>query len=140
MGLEKAVGLHSAYIDKHPIYSNFIALPAIALYVFALLDKRKNRYHGTMTWAQGFVSGSIISLFISILSPIIQSITSLLITPEYFPNAIQYSVKAGYYQTQAEAEAYFNLKNYIVQGVVGALVMGLATSAIVAIFVRKKAS
>jgi hypothetical protein len=140
VGLEKAVGLHSTYIDKHPIYTNFIAIPAIALYVFALLDKRKNSYHGSMSWRQGLVSGGIISLIICILSPITQSIVSLVISPEFFPNAIGSSVKSGYFKTQAEAEAYFNLKNYVVQGLLGALVMGLATSAIVAIFVRKEAS
>jgi len=41
MLLEKLAGLHSAHIDKHPVYTNFIAVPAITVYVFALLDKKK---------------------------------------------------------------------------------------------------
>ena len=46
MFLEKLVGLHSEHIDKHSIYTNFIAIPAIIIYVLALLDKRKNFYSG----------------------------------------------------------------------------------------------
>ena len=42
MILEKVAGLHDEHIDKHPIFTNFIAIPAIAIYVFAILDKRKN--------------------------------------------------------------------------------------------------
>ena len=47
MTLEKVIGLHSEHIDKHAIYTNFFCIPAIAVYVFALLDKRKTDYYGT---------------------------------------------------------------------------------------------
>jgi len=137
MLFEKLSGLHSNYIDKQAIYTNFIAIPAIAIYVFALLDKRKNFYSSQMTYLQGFISGLVISLIVTILSPLTQIITSKLITPEFFPNAIQYSVSIGYY-TQEAAEKFFNLKNYIIQGLIGAPIMGIITSAIVAIFTRKK--
>jgi hypothetical protein len=40
--------------------------------------------------------------------------------------------------TQEAAEQYFSLKNYIIQGLIGAPVMGLVTTLIVAIFTRKK--
>jgi hypothetical protein len=102
--LEKLVGLHDAHIDKHPIYTNFFAILAIAMYVFALLDKRKNFYHGRMNWMQGFVSGVIISVIVAILSPLGQYLTHEVITPEYFPNAIEYAVSSGKLG-QAEAEA-----------------------------------
>ena len=39
--------------------------------------------------------------------------------------------------TQQEANDFFNLKNYIVEGLIGAPIMGLVTTAIVAIFTRK---
>jgi len=35
MVLEKLTGLHDKHIDKQMIYTNFIAIPAIAVYVFA---------------------------------------------------------------------------------------------------------
>lgn len=135
--LEKLAGFHSAHIDKHHIVTNFIAIPAIAVYVFALLDKRKKYYGGAMTYLQGFTCGVIITLFVTILSPLTQSIVSYVITPEFFPNAIKYAVSSGA-MNQLDAENYFNNSNYIMQGLVGAPVMGLITSAIVAIFTRKK--
>ena len=138
MFLERLAGLHSEHIDKHPIYTNFGALPAIAIFVFALLDKRKNYFHGAMTYKQGFVTGLIITLIVTVLSPLIQFITSTIISPDYFANAIKYSVGEGK-MTQEAAENYFNMKSYIVQGLIGTPFMGLLTSAIVAIFIKRDA-
>lgn len=139
MLMERLTGLDSEHIDKHGTYTNFIAIPAIALYAFALLDKRKNFYNGVMTYKQGLVSGLIITFFVTIMSPLSQIITSLVINPDYFANVIEYSVNAGK-MTQDEAESFFNLKSYIIQGLVGAPVMGLLTSVIVAIFTQRKGS
>jgi hypothetical protein len=138
MFLEKLAGLHDEHIDKHPIYTNFIAIPAIAIYVFALLDKRKNFYKSAMTYKQGFISGLIITAIVTVLSPLTQYITSTIITPEYFPNMISYSVETGK-MTQEAAEEYFNLKNYLLKVVIGTPIMGILTTAIVAIFTRRKA-
>jgi hypothetical protein len=137
MVIERLAGLHGEHIDKHAIFTNFIAIPAIALYVFALLDKRKNAYGGEMTYGQGFISGVIITLVVTILSPLTQYIVSTVITPDYFSNAIDYAVAEGK-MTQAEAEKYFNLTSYMIQATIGTFIMGVLTSAIVAIFVRRK--
>ena len=64
-------------------------------------------------------------------------IISNIITPEYFPNIIEYSVGEGM-MTLEEAENYFSLGSYIMQGSIGALIMGIITSAIVAFFIKKK--
>jgi len=135
MLIEKLAGLHDTHIDKHPIYTNFIAIPAIAVYVLALNDKRKNFYGGNMSYKQGFISGLIITLIVTLLSPLTQYITSTIITPDFFTNAIEYAVANGK-STREAAEAFFNLQNYIVQGLIGAPVMGIVTTAIVAIFTR----
>lgn len=137
MLLEKLSGLHSTYIHLHPIYTNFVAIPAIAFYVLALLDKRKNFYSGIMTYKLGLFSGVMITILVTLLSPLVQLITSLLITPEYFPNAIQYAVSSGK-MNQTDAEAFFNLKSYLVQVVIGTPLMGLVTTLIVAFFTRSK--
>ena len=137
MLLERLAGLHSQHIDKHPIFTNFIAIPAIATYVFALLDKRKNFYGGVMTYMQCFVSGLIITVIVTVLSPLIQYITSTIITPDYFSNVIKYSVSEGK-MTKEAAEEYFNLKSYIVQGLIGTPIMGMITTAIVSIFTKRK--
>ena len=136
MVMEKVTGLHDVHIDKHAIYTNFVAIPAIIVYVLALLDKRKNYYDGKMTYMQGFISGLIISIIVTIFSPLTQYITSTIITPDYFITIINYSVSQGM-MTQTEAEAYFNLKSYMIQVLIGTPIMGIVTAAIVAIFTRK---
>ncbi len=138
MLLEKLFGLHSTHIDKHMYLTNLFAIPAILVYVLALKEKKKSYFNDKMTYLQGFVSGLIITLIVALLSPLTQWITSTIITPEYFPNVIAYSVETGYHSSLEEAQAYFSLENYIIQSVVGAIVMGVVTSAIVAFFVRTK--
>ena len=137
MLIERLAGLHDAHIDKHAIVTNFFAIPAIVIYVFALLDKRKNFYEGKMTYQQGLIAGLIITAIVTLLTPLSQYIISTIITPDYFTNAIQYSVDNGF-QSQETAESFFNLQNYIIQGLIGAPIMGIVTTLIVAIFTRKK--
>lgn len=138
MTFEKLVGLHDVHIDKHMYLTNLFAIPAILVYVFALREKKKEYYSGQMTFKQGFISGLIITLIVAALSPLTQWITSTIITPEYFPNVIAYSLETGYHSSLEEAEAYFNLENYIIQSVIGAFVMGVVTAAIVAFFVKTR--
>lgn len=137
MLMEKLTGLHSSNIEYHMIVTNFVAIPAILIYVLAIRDKRKNYYGGYMNYIQGFVSGLIITCIVTIITPLTQIITSEVITPEYFPNMIDYSVELGKL-TKEEAEEYFNLNNYIIQSTIGAFIMGTITAAVVAIFTRKK--
>jgi hypothetical protein len=136
--LEKLSGLHSTYIDYHLYLTNLFAIPAIWVMVLALKDKKKNYYSGQMSYKQGLIFGIILSLIIALLSPLTQWITSYVITPEYFPNVIKRSVEIGYYKTTEEAQANFNYPNYAVQGAIGALLMGIITTAIAMIFIRSK--
>ena len=138
MLLEKLSGLHSTHIDKHMYLTNLYAIPAILIYVLAPKDKKKNFYGGKITYKQGFVSGIILSLIITLITPLTQWITSYIITPEYFPNVIKYSLESGYYKTLEEAEAFFNYKNYAIQGLIWALALGIVTTSIVMIFLRTK--
>lgn len=136
MALEKALGWHDEHIDKHAIYTNFVAIPAILIYVFALIEKRNKYYGGSMNYFQGLISGLIISIVVAVLSPITQIITSLLITPDFFTHAIDHAVNTGS-MDRTEAEEYFNLNNYIILAVIGAPIMGTITSLVVAFFVKK---
>lgn len=138
MVFEKLMGWHDENIASHYYMTNIFAIFAIAVYVFALLEKRKKNYQGTMTWKEGFLSGLVMTLIITLLSPFSQLLVHYVISPEYFPNVIKYSVETGYYKTKEEAEAFFNLNSYLIQSTIGALVIGIITSAIVAIFVRRK--
>lgn len=140
MVLEKLCGLHGKYIDYHLYLTNLFAIPAIWVMVLALKDKKKNHYNGNMSYKQGLISGIFISIFIALMSPLSQWVISYIITPEYFPNVIKRSVEIGYFKTTAEAEAQFNYPNYAKQSAIGALVMGVLTSAIAMLFIRTKSS
>jgi Na+/proline symporter len=136
MLLERLTGLHDEHIDKHFIYTNFIAIPAIAVYVFGLLDKRENDYNGVMNYSEGFLSGLLITLVVTLFVPVTQYITLNIITPDFFPNMIEY-VTRNDIMTREAAENNFNAQIYMMQGLIGALLMGVLTSAVVAIFTRK---
>lgn len=138
MLLEKLTGLHDTHIDKHMYLTNLYAIPAVIVMVLALKDKKRNYYQGQITYMQGLISGVIISVVIALLSPLMQWVISYVITPEYFPNVIEYSLKTGYHKTREAAEAYFNYKNYAVQSTIASLVMGVVTTAIAMIFIRTK--
>ena len=138
MLMEKLTGLHDVNIDMHPIVTNLVAIPAILIYVLALLDKRKKYYGGSMTYLQGFTTGVIMTVIITLFTPLIQYITSVYITPDYFTNVIAYTVEKGE-MSQEEAEEYFNLSNYMIMSLYGSFIMGLITTSIVAIFTKKKA-
>lgn len=137
MVLEKSLGWHDEHIADHATYTNLFAIVAIALYVFALRDKKKNFYQGQISYKEAFISGVIVTIVVTILSPLTQYIISEIITPDYFSNVIAYAVESGN-ATQEQAESSFNLQSYIIQASLGALVMGIVTSAVVAFFVRSK--
>ena len=90
-----------------------------------------------MNWSQGFISGIVVSIVVAILTPLAQYITHTFVTPDYFTNIIDHAVERGS-MTREAAEEYFNLTSYILQSFFFALVVGVVTSAIVALFVRKK--
>jgi len=137
MLLERLTGLHHEHIDKHAIFTNFIAIPAITIYILALLDKRKNFFQGVMTYKQGFTTGFFITIFMTVFSIVTQYISSTIISPEYFANMIKYAVNEGK-MTQEAAENMFNLKSYIIKEPIGAFIMGLLTTSIFAIFTSNK--
>lgn len=138
MLLEKIVGLHDQYIDFHPYLTNLFAIPAIAVIVMALKDKKRNFYLDDMNYLQGFKSGVILSIFIALLSPFSQWITSNIITPEYFPNVIKRSVELGYYKNTEDASAYFNFQNYAILGAFAVFFMGISITTIAMIFIKSK--
>ena len=83
-------------------------------------------------------SPALITLVVMVCSPIIQLLINTVISPEYFQNAIAYSVEYGG-QTQEQAESFFNLQNYLIMGTLSAPIMGAITAAIMALVVRRSA-
>jgi len=138
MLLEKLTGLHDRYIHLHQYITLLYAVVAVLIYVLSLREKRKHFYNGSATYGQLFKSGVVMTFIITLLSPFSQWMISEVISPDYFKNVITYSVKNGYYDTFAEAKAEFNLKSYIITSSIWALVMGVITTAIVALFIKNK--
>lgn len=137
MIMERVSGLHSTHIDKHYIVTNLIAIPSILIFVLALLEKRKKDFGGKMNYQQGLITGLIITGIVTLFSPLVQWLISNVISPDYFSNMIAYTVTQGK-MSQEEAEAYFNLRSYITQVLIGTPVMGIVTTLIVAIFTRRR--
>lgn len=135
--LEKVLGFHDERIGQHPIVSMFFMFPAVIIYIFALKEKKKKFYEGTISFSQIFKSGLIISLIIALINPGTQWIISYIISPDYFANAIKHTVEGGF-DTQENADAFFTYKSYVVQGILFALFMGLLTTLIVGMFLKSK--
>jgi hypothetical protein len=138
MLMEKVSGLHGKHIYYHQYLTNLYAIPAILVMVLALKDKKENFFDGDMTYWQGLRTGLIISIVIALLSPLTQFIISVIISPEFFPNAIKLSLETGHFSNLAEAEAFFNYKNYTMLSAIAAVVMGVVTTAVAMIFLKSK--
>lgn len=133
---EKSMGWHDLHIEKHLTYTNFFLIIAIAVYAVALVDKRKNFYDGKITWKQAFMSGVAITLFIIPLNIIAQYISFTYITPDFFANMINYNVSIEK-MSLIEAENTFSFQTYRMQALIFGTLVGFATSAVVALFVKK---
>lgn len=134
--LEKSLGFHGENIAQHAVVSNFFMIPAFFIYVLGIREKRKKDLGGTMTFKQGFIAGMIITLVVTVFTPLTQYLVSTVITPDYFQNMIDYSVEIETY-TQEEAENVFNLQSYMVQSTLLAPAIGAVTSLLVALFMKK---
>lgn len=131
MVVEKSLGYHDERIAEHAAFSMWVMVPSILMYFFALHFKRVKDFAGKMSFKQGLMSGLVITAVVTLLTPISQLLTSLVITPDYFQNAIAYAVESGA-ATQEAAEANFNLKSYLIQSVAFAPIAGLFTSVLMA--------
>lgn len=134
---EKLMGLHDVHVSQHPLYTNLFGIFAVVMFILALREKRKKFFAGNMSWKEGFTSGIVMTIVITVLSPLSQYIVNTYISPEFFQNIIDYTVESGQMSREA-AENYFSMRSYIIQATFGALVMGVVTSAIVAWFVKTK--
>lgn len=135
--LELLLGFHDQRIEHHPIVSMFFMLPAILIYALALKQKKHAYYDGSISFGQAFKSGLIITLLISLVNPGTQWVISYVITPDYFANAIKYTVDNGY-DTLENATEFFTYQSYVVQGTLWALIMGIVTTIVVSLILKSK--
>ncbi|MGK4568930.1 DUF4199 domain-containing protein [Flavobacterium sp. 3HN19-14] len=134
---EKMTGLHDLHIDRQPLYATFFAIPALVIYVLALQEKKKKIFNGQITWTQAFISGTFLALFITILNPLVQYISYEIISPNYFKMISAYRI--AHKVPVTTTDSLYNIKSYIMQGILNCMSLGVVTSAIVALFIKTKA-
>lgn len=133
--LERILGLHGERVEYHASFTNFIALPSIIIFVLALKEKRNKFYDGYMSYGEGFIAGLKITFMVMLLSPVVNYLALEVVSPNYLENIGTYAVSIGLL-SQEQAQIVFSLPSYILQGLIGAAMMGFLASAIVAIFTR----
>lgn len=135
--MEYLIGLHGKFIAWQAILTNLVAIPSVIIMVLAILEKRRV-LGGKISFKQAFLCGLGVSIVVAALSPLTTFIFHKIINPDYFTNIIRYSVETGK-STLAEAQAFFNLQSYILQGVLAALIIGSITSLVIAAMIKKDA-
>ncbi len=135
--MERVLGLHDVNLDLQAKVSPFFAIIAIALYVLALRDKKRNFYEGRMSFKQGFGAGMVVTLIVTLLTPLNQWVIWKYISPDFFENMTAFAVKNGTH-TLKEAEDFYNYNTFTVSTTIMALIMGVITSLIVAFFMKSK--
>jgi len=134
--LERLLGFHDRYLHKHPLFTLVFYLVTIVVYVFAMLDKRANFCDETITYANCFITGFIMTLIFTLFRPLSQWLISSIISPDFFKNMIEYTVDSRIYKNTAEAQAEFNFKNYATKSTISDFVIGLIITLIVGAFIQ----
>jgi hypothetical protein len=134
---EKLLGLHSENIPSHPVVSGLVAIPTILVYFFSIREKKSTFYRGNMSFNQGFMSGAILSIFYTLLMPLVQVMNHQVISPQFFQNMIDFVVENGR-MTREFAETYFTLKSYIIDRLLTTPVLGFLTSGAIAFLLKTK--
>ena len=138
MVFEKMMGWHGEKIDEHANFSIIYDGLFISVYIIAFWDKRTLTSFNNFPWGKGFKFGMIITSIITLLSPLVQTITHKLISPNFFPNIIELAVKYNL-MTLTEAQNKFNLGNYILENIIGTFALGTICSLVLAfVFKRNK--
>lgn len=134
--LEYLAGLHTGFIAWHPILTMFFIIPAVTIMTLAIREKKKS-LGGRITFWQAFLCGMGVSLVVALPGPVNQFIFHRLINPGFFAAMIRQAVDRGG-QTLEQAQAFFNFQNYVLQSVIGPVIMGAITSAIIAAIIRTR--
>lgn len=132
---EQLLGFRDKYLEKGENISMLIFLPVVVIYFLAILDKKKNFYNGKMLYTNGFLCGIWLTVGIMLLTPLVQFISSSLISPDYFKNLISYSVEKGIFSPD-EAKKQFSYGNYVFVNIVIEMLTGVVFAAFAPIWLK----
>ena len=141
---EYAFGLHTTYIDLHPIITNFALLIPIICLPLGIRAKRNHDYKGNITFWQGLQSGMIMSLLYGAISVIGVFIYYKAINPGWYEFVVEHyktvGPKRGMNAIEAEAYAkmYFSMKAYMSQALFGSIATGGFISMVAAWMMKTK--
>lgn len=132
---ERIAGLHGRYISRQGDIALLLFFPIILIYFLANIDKKRNFYNGEMTYLQGFLSGLRLTIGILILTPVIQLISSYVISPGFFNTMIDYSVATGSL-TPKQAAWQFSYGNFVFTNLLAEIITGVPIAAFVPIWTK----
>ena len=143
VSLEYFVGLHTDYIQYHPIATLLSLIIPLVLLYYAMRESQK-KFEGNFNYIESFKTGVIVTFVVAILSPLTQWLFHAVVFPGYFDSMRAYTEAHALAQgidpvvAREEAVGEFNMASYLMRTFLGALVAGVVMSAILALFVRDK--
>lgn len=133
--LEKALGYHDEKIGSQMIFAWLFGIPAFIIYFFAIKDKRSHFYGGNALWQQLFLSGVVMSVFVALMSPLAQYISTTIISPDWIKNSIKHYVEVKK-MPEENAKLLFSRNGLILQGISNGISAGVIISAVVALLLK----
>jgi hypothetical protein len=137
--LEKSLGFHDEKIGSQVIFVWLFGIPAFIVYFFAIKDKRNNFYNGKANWQQLFLSGVVMSVFVALMSPLAQYISTTVISPDWIKNSIKHYVEVKKMPAE-NAKMLFSRNGLILQAISNGISVGVIISAVVALFLKTAAA
>lgn len=130
--VEKFLGFHSLKAVQEPIF-NLLFIPISVLIIFlGIKEKKKVVHQNTMEWKEGFASGIILSLLVSVTTTLVVYVFFTTISPDFFELAIAQTKK-----TEA-AKLSFNLPTFIKNNIFDKLSFGVVIAAIMSFVLKTK--
>ena len=131
----KIIGFDNAKIKYSFVFNTLILVPGFVIFLLEAFAKRKSQ-NGIITYKQALFSGFTLSVFIMCLGIFTTIITTKIISPDYFSNAIAFYTD-NRSMTGEQAVQQFNLQAFIIQGIFGAIITGVLFSLVTSAIVRK---
>ena len=138
-------GFHTQYIRWQGIISAIsFLIPFIGIY-WAVSHKRDKVYFGTINFLQALLSGVIITVIYSLISPLLMWVYVTVINPSFFRAHIEFDRSRILLEVAAENQAqyltesteHFTLLPFLLSNLIISLISGAIISLIVALVVKK---
>ncbi len=144
IGLEYVVGVHTDYVEFHPLITLLTLVIPLMLIYFGIREAQKSSI-SYFSYGDAFKAGFAITLVVAVLNPLLQWLCYALVFPGFFETlqanaeAQQLSLGVDLEVARGQLAGQYSLGSYLWQSFIGTLVGGIIISAIIAIFVRDKA-